>query len=170
MLCVPQLLIDNLDPEDVMSTLLTLLHRQEKSLSQSWSVIVLLHKHSTNQKKQPSGVLNFLPCRLPALTEAVRLLSGPWIGSGERLQTVGWRLLPLLVVSSDSSSQLSLASCISHSSIMTQHPLAQNWAKGKLEPGVMPSVVRPAAADEAAMKKLFQNMLFVASCSREIIT
>lgn len=95
-----EVLIDDLDPEDVVSSLLTLLHRQEVSVSESW---------------------------LPVLTEAVRLLSGPWLGTGERLQTVGWRLLPLLVVSS--SSQLSLASCIGRSSIMAQQPLTQNWAK-----------------------------------------
>lgn len=100
-------------------------------------------------------VLNLLPCRLPALTEAVRLLSGPWLGTGERLETVGWRLLPLLVVSSHSS-QLSLASFISHSSIMAQQPLTQSWAKGEIEPGVMPSVVLPAAPHEPAIKKSFQ--------------
>lgn len=69
------------------------------------------------------------PYRLPVLTEAVRLLSGQWLGTGELLQTVGWRLLPLLVITS-SSSQLSLASCIAHSSIIAQQPLTLNWAKG----------------------------------------
>lgn len=96
------------------------------------------------------------------LTEAVRLLSGPWLGTGERLQTVGWRLLPLLVVSS--SSQLSLASCIGHSSIMAQQPLTQNWAKGETEPGlILPQlscklfpVLKPT--DEPAMKKLLPNI------------
>lgn len=154
------MLVDDLDPEDVMSSLLTLLHRQEVSLSESWSVIVLLgklEKRNTNKKTRHSGALNFLPCRLPALTEAVRLLSGPWLGTGERLQTAGWRLLPLLIVSSDSSSQLSLASCIGHSSIMAQQLLTQNWNKGETEPGVMPSVVLPAAPDEAAIKKLLQQ-------------
>lgn len=113
-------------------------------------------------------MLNFLPCRLPALTEAVRLLSGPWLGTVERLQTVGWRLLPLLVVSS--SSQSSLASGIGHSSIMAQQPLTQNWSKGETEPGAMPSLVLPAAPDEAAIKKLLPNRLYVALCSRDTVT
>lgn len=96
------------------------------------------------------------------LTEAVRLLSGPWLGTEERLQTVGWRLLPLLVVSS--SSQLSLVSCIGHSSIMAQQPLTQNWAKGETEPGlILPQlscklfpVLKPT--DEAATKTLLPNI------------
>lgn len=140
--------MDDLDPEDVMSSLLTLLHRPEASLSESWSVILLNSLKIHCPKQKAKNVLISLPRRLPVLTEAVRLLSGSWLGTEKRLETVGWRLLPLLVVSSSSSSQLSLASCVGHSTIMAQQPLTQNWSKGELEPKVMPSAVLPAAPSQ----------------------
>ncbi|KAK1876634.1 HEAT repeat-containing protein 1, partial [Dissostichus eleginoides] len=68
-------LLDVLDPENVVTNLLSLLLRRQLSHAEAW---------------------------LPVLTEAVRLLSDPRLGNGdaERLQRAGWRLLPLLVLSS----------------------------------------------------------------------
>ncbi|TNN27265.1 HEAT repeat-containing protein 1 [Liparis tanakae] len=103
-----QVLLDVLDPEDVVLSLLALLHSADLSVAESWSV----------------------NAPLPVLTEAVRLLSDPRLGQtdAELLQRAGWRLLPLLVVSSCSSSQLLFASCLAHSSIVARHPLTANWA------------------------------------------
>lgn len=72
--------------------------------------------------------------RLTVLTEAVRLLSDPRLGKGdgERVQRIGWRLLLFLVITAarPDSAQLSLASCVARSSVLTQHPLTFNWARG----------------------------------------
>ncbi|XP_056286463.1 HEAT repeat-containing protein 1 [Pseudoliparis swirei] len=103
---VLEVLLDVLDPEDVVLSLLALLHSADLSVAESW---------------------------LPVLTEAVRLLSDPRLGQAdaELLQKAGWRLLPLLVVSSSSSSssQLLFTSCLAHSSIVARHPLTMNWAQ-----------------------------------------
>ncbi|XP_070846670.1 HEAT repeat-containing protein 1 [Chaetodon trifascialis] len=96
---VLEVLLDVLDPEDTVMCLLSLLHRADLSVER-W---------------------------LPVLTEAVRLLSEPRLGkeNGELVQSVCWRLLPFLVIT---SAQLHLASCVARSSIITQHPLTLNWA------------------------------------------
>ncbi|XP_056222571.1 HEAT repeat-containing protein 1 [Seriola aureovittata] len=103
---VLELLLDALDPEDTASCLLSLLHREDLSLAQSW---------------------------LPVLTEAVRLLSDPRMGKGdaERVQRTGWRLLLFLVITAaePDSAQLSLASCVARSTVIAQHPLTFNWAQ-----------------------------------------
>lgn len=67
--------------------------------------------------------------RMPVLTEVVRLLSDPRLGkeNTELVQSLCWRLLPFLVITSP---QLRLASCVARSSIITQHPLTMNWAEG----------------------------------------
>nr|XP_020444378.1 HEAT repeat-containing protein 1 isoform X1 [Monopterus albus]XP_020444379.1 HEAT repeat-containing protein 1 isoform X1 [Monopterus albus] len=103
---VLEMLSDVLDPEDIVSCLLSLLHRVDLSVAQHW---------------------------LPVLTEAVRLLSHPQLGKAdaELLQRAGWRLLPFLVITATQpdSAQLCLASCIARSCIVTRHPLTLNWAQ-----------------------------------------
>lgn len=63
LLSSPQVLIDNLDPEDVVSGLLTLLHRQEVSVSESWSVIMLLHyfRNTIQRKGMIARTVNLPP-------------------------------------------------------------------------------------------------------------
>ncbi|XP_015227293.1 PREDICTED: HEAT repeat-containing protein 1 [Cyprinodon variegatus] len=97
---VLQLLLDVLDPEDVVSWLLSLLHRVRPS-AQQW---------------------------MPVLTEAVRLLSDGRLGNGdaELMQKTGWKLLPLLVIT---SAELGLAASIAQSAIFSQHPLTLGWAQ-----------------------------------------
>ncbi|KAM6964387.1 LOW QUALITY PROTEIN: HEAT repeat-containing protein 1 [Tautogolabrus adspersus] len=97
---VLEMLFDVVDPEGIMSCLLSLLHRVDVSDAERW---------------------------LPVLTEAVRLLSDPRLGKGdsELVQRAGWRLLPFLVIT---SSQHHLSTCVARSSIISQHPLTQNWA------------------------------------------
>ncbi|XP_026170562.1 HEAT repeat-containing protein 1 isoform X2 [Mastacembelus armatus] len=101
-----EVLYDVLDPEDVVSCLLSLLHRVDLSVAEHW---------------------------LPVLMDVVRLLSDPRLGKGdvELVQRVGWRLLPFLVITAATpdSAQLCLASCIARSSILTQHPLSLSWAQ-----------------------------------------
>ncbi|XP_034413870.1 HEAT repeat-containing protein 1 isoform X3 [Cyclopterus lumpus] len=99
---VLEVLLDVLDPDDVVLSLLSLLHRADLSVAESW---------------------------LPVLTEAVRLLSDPRLGKGdaELLQKAGWRLLPLLVITS--SAELRFASCVARCSVVCRHPLTQNWAQ-----------------------------------------
>uniref|UniRef100_A0A8C9X9E9 HEAT repeat-containing protein 1 n=1 Tax=Sander lucioperca TaxID=283035 RepID=A0A8C9X9E9_SANLU len=101
---VVAVLLDVLDPEDAVSSLLSLLHRVDLSADEQW---------------------------LPVLKEAVRLLSDPRLGKGDvdLLQRTGWSLLPFLAITS--VSQLRLAACIAKSSVIAQHPLTQNWAQGK---------------------------------------
>ncbi|XP_073345886.1 HEAT repeat-containing protein 1 isoform X2 [Pagrus major] len=96
-----EVVFDVLDPEDIVSCLLSLLHRVDLSAAERW---------------------------LPVLTEAVRLLSDPRLGKGdaELVQRAGWRLLPFLVIT---SAQPRLPSCVARSSIITQHPLTLNWAE-----------------------------------------
>ena len=74
-----------------------------------------------------------LCCRLPVLTEAVRLLSDPRLGNGdaERLQRAGWRLLPLLVLSSPAD--LPLSSCLTRCPLLRTHPLTLTWEQGNAE-------------------------------------
>ncbi|XP_039991801.1 HEAT repeat-containing protein 1 [Xiphias gladius] len=103
---VLEVVFDVLDPEDTVSCLLSLLHRVDLSVADHW---------------------------LTVLTEAVRLLSDPRLGKGdgERVQRIGWRLLLFLVITAarPDSAQLSLASCVARSSVLTQHPLTFNWAR-----------------------------------------
>ncbi|XP_043958197.1 HEAT repeat-containing protein 1 [Gambusia affinis] len=97
---VLQMLLDVLDPEDVVSWLLSLLQRLHPPVQQ-W---------------------------MPVLTEAVRLLSDPRLGKGdaEFLQKTGWKLLPFLVIT---SSEVGIAHSIARSSIFSQHPLTLSWAQ-----------------------------------------
>ncbi|XP_021180452.2 HEAT repeat-containing protein 1 isoform X1 [Fundulus heteroclitus] len=97
---VLQMLLDVLDPEDVLSWLLSLLHRVHLS-AQQW---------------------------MPVLMEAVRLLSDPRLGKGdaEFLQKTGWELLPFLVIT---SAQAGMAGCVAQSSVLSQHPLTLGWAQ-----------------------------------------
>ncbi|XP_028989805.1 HEAT repeat-containing protein 1 [Betta splendens] len=103
---VLEMLLDDLDPDDTVSCLLSLLHRVDQSVTEHW---------------------------LPVLNEVVRLLSDPWLGKddGELVKRVGWRLLPFLVVTDarPNSVQFCLSSCIAQSPILTQHPLTLNWAQ-----------------------------------------
>ncbi|KAM8836642.1 HEAT repeat-containing protein 1 isoform 2-T3 [Spinachia spinachia] len=96
-----KVLLDVLDPEDSVSSLLSLLHRGDLSQADDW---------------------------LPVMTEAVQLLSDPRLGKGdtELLQKAGWSLLPFLVITS--SDQVHLGSCVARSAAMCRHPLAWNWA------------------------------------------
>uniref|UniRef100_A0AAQ4RIH4 HEAT repeat-containing protein 1 n=1 Tax=Gasterosteus aculeatus aculeatus TaxID=481459 RepID=A0AAQ4RIH4_GASAC len=98
---VMEVLLDVLDPEDSVSSLLSLLHRDDSSQDDHW---------------------------LPVLTEAVHLLSDPRLGKGdtELVQKAGWRLLPFLVITS--SDELSLVSCVARSAVVCRHPLTRNWA------------------------------------------
>ncbi|XP_041818040.1 HEAT repeat-containing protein 1 isoform X2 [Chelmon rostratus] len=98
---VLEVLFDVLDPEDTVMCLLSLLHRADLSVADRW---------------------------MPVLTEVVRLLSDPRLGkeNTELVQSLCWRLLPFLVITSP---QLRLASCVARSSIITQHPLTMNWAE-----------------------------------------
>ncbi|KAM9425995.1 HEAT repeat-containing protein 1 isoform 2-T2 [Pholidichthys leucotaenia] len=99
---VLEVLIDVLDPEDTVTCLLSLLPRLDVSGAENW---------------------------LPILKEAVRLLSDPRVGGGdaELEQRVGWRLLPVLVITS--SEHLDLICCVAKSSFLTQHPLTLSWNK-----------------------------------------
>ncbi|KAM4715615.1 LOW QUALITY PROTEIN: HEAT repeat-containing protein 1 [Anableps anableps] len=97
---VLQKLLDVLDPEDVVSWLLSLLHRVHPA-AQQW---------------------------MPVLVEAVGLLSDPRVGKGdaEFMQKMGWKLLPFLVIT---SAEVGIADSIARSSILSQHPLTLSWAK-----------------------------------------
>ncbi|CAK6982589.1 HEAT repeat-containing protein 1 [Scomber scombrus] len=103
---VLEVLFDVLDAEDVVSSLLSLLHRTDLSQAEQW---------------------------LPVQTDAVRLLSDPRLGKSdaELLQRVGWKLLPFLVLTAGpGAAQTRLASCIARCSIISRHPLTLNWAEG----------------------------------------
>ncbi|KAJ3608034.1 hypothetical protein NHX12_025084 [Muraenolepis orangiensis] len=98
--------MDHLDPEDTVSSLLSLLERADLSLAEQW---------------------------LPVLQDCVRVLSDPRIGRGnaELSERLGWRLLPFLPVTTDvpNSPQLQLATCVASCPILAQHPLTQDWAQ-----------------------------------------
>ncbi|XP_053197120.1 HEAT repeat-containing protein 1-like [Scomber japonicus] len=103
---VLEALCDELDAEDVVSSLLSLLHRTDLSHAEQW---------------------------LPVQTEVVRLLSDPRLvkSDAELLQRVGWKLLPFLVLTAGpNAAQTHLASCIARSSVISRHPLTLNWAQG----------------------------------------
>uniref|UniRef100_H3BVV8 HEAT repeat-containing protein 1 n=1 Tax=Tetraodon nigroviridis TaxID=99883 RepID=H3BVV8_TETNG len=101
---VVETLYDVLEPEHIVSCLLSVLYRAEAS-AEEWLV------------------------KLPVLNQVVRLLSDPRLGNGdsELVQSTGWRLLPFLVITS--SSQSSLAANVARSRVITQHPLTRNWAE-----------------------------------------
>ncbi|KAF7648691.1 hypothetical protein LDENG_00153150 [Lucifuga dentata] len=109
-----QVLVDRLDPEHTVTGLLSLLYRTHLSMTEQW---------------------------LPVLTDAVRLLSDPWLvkEGAELSHKAGWRLLPFLVITSArrDSAQLHLASCIAGSDAVAQHPLTLGWAHelDQLQPG-----------------------------------
>ncbi|XP_034534761.1 HEAT repeat-containing protein 1 isoform X2 [Notolabrus celidotus] len=96
-----EMLFDILDPEGIVLSLLSLLHRVDVSDADRW---------------------------MPVLTEAVRLLSNPRLGKedSDLVQRAGWKLLPFLVIT---SSRLHLSTCVAQSSIIRQHPLTQSWAE-----------------------------------------
>ncbi|XP_013878794.1 HEAT repeat-containing protein 1 [Austrofundulus limnaeus] len=98
---VLQMLLDMLDPEEVVLCLLSLLDRAETSTAGSW---------------------------LPVQVEAVRLLSDPRLGKGdaEFVQRTSWKLLPFLVIG---SAEPGLAGCVARCSILAQNPLTHNWAQ-----------------------------------------
>ncbi|XP_075934426.1 HEAT repeat-containing protein 1 isoform X1 [Anarhichas minor] len=137
---VLEVLLDVLDPEDTVSSLLSLLHRGDLSVAQRW---------------------------LPVLTEAVRLLSNPRLGKGdtELLQKTGWRLLPFLVITSPS--ELRLASCVARSSVVLRHPLTLNWAQELdelLKRSGEPDFV--GLANERLVSTLTKNLLNMETFSR----
>ncbi|XP_068585412.1 HEAT repeat-containing protein 1 [Cebidichthys violaceus] len=137
---VLEVLLDVLDPEDTVSSLLSLLHRGDLSVAERW---------------------------LAVLTEAVRLLSDPRLGKGdpELLQKTGWRLLPFLVITS--SSELRLASCVARSAVVLRHPLTLNWAPELdklLERSGEPDFV--GLANERLVSTLTKNLLNMENFSR----
>uniref|UniRef100_A0A667YWZ9 HEAT repeat-containing protein 1 n=1 Tax=Myripristis murdjan TaxID=586833 RepID=A0A667YWZ9_9TELE len=105
--CYKQVFIDRLDPEDTVSSLLSLLQRTDLSLADQW---------------------------LPVLTAAVQLLSDPRVAKGgaELVQRAGWSLLPFLVITAGrpDSAQLQLARHVAQSAVIAQHPLTVDWAQG----------------------------------------
>uniref|UniRef100_A0A3Q3M1A5 HEAT repeat-containing protein 1 n=1 Tax=Mastacembelus armatus TaxID=205130 RepID=A0A3Q3M1A5_9TELE len=134
-------LYDVLDPEDVVSCLLSLLHRVDLSVAEHW---------------------------LPVLMDVVRLLSDPRLGKGdvELVQRVGWRLLPFLVITAATpdSAQLCLASCIARSSILTQHPLSLSWAQGIWSNTVFPK--NHCVANQRLVSTLTRNLANMEHFSR----
>lgn len=133
---VLEMLFDVLDTEDIVSCLLSLLHRTDLSVAEHW---------------------------LPVLTEVVRLLSDPRLGKGdaELVQRAGWRLLPFLVITTGrpDSAQLRLTSCIARSAIVSQHPLTLNWAEELEE--VMKSSSEPdfvGLANQRLVSTLTKNL------------
>ncbi|XP_028332618.1 HEAT repeat-containing protein 1 [Gouania willdenowi] len=96
-----QTLLDTLDPEDVMMCLLTLLHKADVPNNDRW---------------------------LPALTEAVHLLSDPRLGNAdaELEQKAFWKLLPFLVVT---SVRPNVSVCVARCSVIARHPLTWKWAE-----------------------------------------
>ncbi|XP_061732027.1 HEAT repeat-containing protein 1 [Nerophis ophidion] len=94
------------DSEDTVSSLLSLLQRIDQPEADSW---------------------------LPVLTETVRLLSDSPLGKGadEVVQKISWGLVPFLVVTSSclDSAQVRLARQVGECSVLAQHPLTLNWAK-----------------------------------------
>ncbi|KAM6951021.1 HEAT repeat-containing protein 1 [Aplochiton taeniatus] len=101
-----ELYVDHMNPEDTVSSLLSLLQRKDLSVAAQWA---------------------------PVLEEAVRVLDNPKLGemNPDLRQRMGWGLLPYLVVtSSDTGSpELQLASCIAQSALLAQHPLTLGWAQ-----------------------------------------
>uniref|UniRef100_A0A3Q1EQT7 HEAT repeat-containing protein 1 n=1 Tax=Acanthochromis polyacanthus TaxID=80966 RepID=A0A3Q1EQT7_9TELE len=97
---VLEVVLDVLEPEDVVSCCLSLLNRADVSDAERW---------------------------LPIQTEALRLLSDPRMGKSdaELVQQTGWRLLPFLVAT---SSRLGLPRLVAQSSFLQQHPLTLTWA------------------------------------------
>nr|XP_057922061.1 HEAT repeat-containing protein 1 isoform X2 [Doryrhamphus excisus] len=101
---VLELLLDVLDSEELVSSLLCLLHRIDQPEADSW---------------------------LPVLTETVRLLSESRLqkGGDELAQKIAWGLLPFLVVTTArlDSAQVRLARCVAQCPVLAQHPLTLNW-------------------------------------------
>lgn len=95
---VLEVLLDILDHEHVVMCLLSLVHRAD-SLSERWLLV---------------------------LKEAFRLLSDSRLRKGRQEQKTSWRLLPLLVVTSN---RTDLARCVAQTPFIAQHPLTLNWAE-----------------------------------------
>ncbi|XP_061886702.1 HEAT repeat-containing protein 1 isoform X2 [Entelurus aequoreus] len=98
--------LDVVDSEDTVSSLLSLLQRIDQPEADSW---------------------------LPVLTETVRLLSESPLGKGadEVVQKISWGLVPFLVVTTSclDSAQVRLARHVAECSVLAQHPLTLSWAK-----------------------------------------
>ncbi|XP_068160889.1 HEAT repeat-containing protein 1 isoform X2 [Antennarius striatus] len=107
---VLEVLLGVVDPEDTVSSLLTLLQRAEPSGAEPSGA-------------EPSGAQSWLAVQM----EAVRLLSDPRLGNGDAHleRRIGWRLLPLLVVSSPLAP---LARSVARSPAVSRHPLTSGWA------------------------------------------
>ncbi|XP_067100166.1 HEAT repeat-containing protein 1 [Osmerus mordax] len=96
---------DRMDPDETVSSLLSLLQRKD-SAAGNWC---------------------------PVLLEAVRVLDDPRLW--ERTPGLGlrasWGLIPYLVVTSSipDSPEILLASYVAHSSLLAQHPLTQGWSQ-----------------------------------------
>lgn len=98
-----ELLLDVLDPEETVSSLLSLLNRAAEA-EQWW----------------------------PIVSTAVRLLSNPHLGKSDAdlSQRLGWRLLPFLVFTTrdTDSTRFKLASTLSQSCVVEQLPLTSGWS------------------------------------------
>ncbi|XP_054622687.1 HEAT repeat-containing protein 1 [Dunckerocampus dactyliophorus] len=101
-----EMLLDVLDSEDLVSSLLSLLHRIDQPKADSW---------------------------LPVLTETVRLLSESQLRKGDdkMVQKITWGLLPFLVVTTArlDAAQVCLARCVAQCPVLALHPLTLSWAK-----------------------------------------
>ncbi|XP_066521731.1 HEAT repeat-containing protein 1 [Hoplias malabaricus] len=99
-----QLYIDRMDPEDTVSSLVSLLHRIQPSHSDQWCEV---------------------------LKAAVQVLDDPRLhdGSPQLRALIGWELLPFLLVTNPEpeSATLQLTLCVSETRLLTQHPITQGW-------------------------------------------
>ncbi|XP_067286406.1 HEAT repeat-containing protein 1 [Pseudorasbora parva] len=99
-----QLHLGLMDPEEAVSSLISLLHRIKPSAD--WC---------------------------PVLKEAVRVLDDPRIieGNTELETQIIWELLPFLVLTSavPKSLELQMASAVAETTLLSKHPLTRGWAK-----------------------------------------
>uniref|UniRef100_A0AAY4AU20 HEAT repeat-containing protein 1 n=1 Tax=Denticeps clupeoides TaxID=299321 RepID=A0AAY4AU20_9TELE len=97
--------VEHLDPADVTSSLLALLHRSDLSVTGGW---------------------------FPVMIEAVRVLDQPRVGERnlELKNTVCWELLPFLVITSPfrDSPELQLASTVAKMNLLSEFPITQDWS------------------------------------------
>ncbi|XP_017566073.1 HEAT repeat-containing protein 1 isoform X1 [Pygocentrus nattereri] len=100
-----QLYIEQMDPENTVSSLISLLHRIQPSDSALWCAV---------------------------LKEAVRTLNDSRLSevNADLRARIIWELLPFLVVTNPEleSTEMQLMLCVSEMHLLTKHPLTQGWS------------------------------------------
>ncbi|XP_062859270.1 HEAT repeat-containing protein 1 [Trichomycterus rosablanca] len=139
---------DRMDSEEIVSCLISLLHRIQPSDAERWCVV---------------------------MKEVVRVLDDPPLSETrpELRARIGWELLPFLPVTNPvpGSAELQLAQCVAETRILSKHHLTQGWARVLKEVLKKESAAElVTAANQMLTSTLTKNLISMDPSSRRSTT